>query len=380
MRSLLCFARPGATNSFAGNVAGILVGVKRVTLLSALLLAATTSTPAAAPPPPCDVDVGAAVPSVDVIVTTTASPLALPIKELLAERFDVAALPPGTAVTIWRRADGRRDDDIVGFRVHIDGRDGVADVFTALRADTHAGGGAVFVDSDGVSLAGDTLASPVDAWAVSSRVGERIHPITHRKRFHAGTDYAAPVGTPVVVVRDGVVTKSARLWSAGRFVVVRHDDKSESKYFHLDERLVEAGQRLKKGDLVGVVGKTGRVTGPHLHFELRDARGVPVDMAAERWPGTLRVDDAERRALALRVRLLDDAGLPRWCRDLSALPAARVTAVDLDAVVDAVVDVARVRAAARRGRRRASHGADRGAAAARRWRRRRRCRCRSRRR
>lgn len=292
-------------------------------------LFALWSTTAAAPPPQPHVDTGVVLPNVEVVHTSNSRRAALPIKELLAERVDIATLPAGTPITIWKQ-----DGAIVGFRVDVDGR-----AVTALRAnvDDFAFSGEAFVDDAGVSLAGDTLASPVDAWMVSSKVGERIHPISHRKRFHAGTDYAAPIGTPVMSVKDGVVVKSTRSWSAGRYVVVRHDDKSESKYFHLDERWVEEGQRVKKGDLVGVVGKTGRVTGPHLHFELRDRRGVPLDMTVERWPGRARVDGDEAKALAFRLRLLDGDGRVSWSADVEAVPPERHSDVDVGAFFDSVV-------------------------------------------
>ncbi len=326
--------------------ASILLIVMRVIVLAALSAVAFSSSPASAPPPQPDVDVGAAVPVVDIVVTSNSRRASLPIKELLAERVDLATLPPRTPITIWKQ-----DGAIVGFRVDVDGAP-----FTVLRAHVGdfafvagAGNDAVFVDDNGGTLVGDTLASPIDAWMVSSRVGERIHPISHRKKFHAGTDYAAPVGTPVMAVKDGVVTKSTRSWGAGRFIVVRHGDKSESKYFHLDERWVEEGARVKKGDVIGVVGKTGRVTGPHLHFELRDARGVPLDMAAERWPGRLRVDDDEAKLLAFRIRLLNADPRVRWIADVEAVPAPRHSDVDLGEL--AVSTVSRLRARGTRRRR-----------------------------
>lgn len=319
----------------------------RVIVLAALSAAALGSPSASAPPPQPHVDVGAAVPVVEVVVTSSSRRASLPIKELLAERVDLAVLPPRTPITIWKQGGA-----IVGFRVDVVGD---AAPLTVLRAHVNDFAfaaahdhDAIFVDDRGVSLAGDTLASPIDAWTISSRVGERIHPLSHRKKFHAGTDYAAPIGTPVMTVKDGVVTKSTRSWGAGRFIVVRHDDKSESKYFHLDERWVEEGARVKKGDVIGVVGKTGRVTGPHLHFELRDARGVPLDMAAERWPGRVRVDDDEARALAFRVRLLTADARVRWIADVEAVPPARHSDVDLGSLAEATVTRLRERGARRR--------------------------------
>ncbi len=323
------------------------------------LVVALASTESRAPPPPPDVDTAVRLPRVVRSETTNSARASLAIKELLAERVDVAHLPPRTPITIWReQASPGRPARVVGFRVDVDGAP-----FTALLAQVGDmsfcrtwGGGAdggceALVDDDGVTLQGDTLASPVDAWTVSSRVGERIHPISHRRRFHAGTDYAAPIGTPVLSVKDGVVVKATRSWTAGRFVVVRHDDGSEAKYFHLDERLVEEKARVQKGDLIGVVGKTGRVTGPHLHFELRDARRCPVDMPVARWPGQARVDDDEARVLALRLRMLD-VRLSGWPATVHAMPPARTSGIDLGIVVAELEASLRERSARRARRRR----------------------------
>lgn len=319
----------------------------RVTFL--LALASLLSTSASAPPLPPHVDVGVRLPRVVVTHTSNSQRAGIAVRELLAERVDVAGLPPRTPISIWREVDDERHTSrIVGFRVVVDGRP-----LTALRSrvnDVAFCGAAevceAFVDNDGVTLDGSTLASPVDAWTVSSRVGERIHPISHRRRFHAGTDYAAPMGTPVVSVMSGEVIRSARSWTAGRFVVVRHDDRSEAKYFHLDERFVEAGQRVARGDLVGVVGKTGRVTGPHLHFEMRDRRGTPLDMAAERWPGRARVDVEDLEALQFRLRLIAGTAGALWPLGLDAVPAARHSDFDLGVFV-ANVFSAEVRAEVR---------------------------------
>ncbi len=321
----------------------------------ALVVLLVGALPASAPPVPPFVDVAARPPSVVTVETSNSARASVLVRELLGERFDIAHLPPRTPIRIWRDRGA-----VVGFAVDVDAdgfddddvNDDDDDDFVALRARygdfaaCHAladdgadvavdgdGDCVAFADQDGASLMGAVLASPVDAWVVSSRVGERIHPITKRRRFHAGTDYAAPIGTPVVSIADGVVTASQRSWGAGRYVVVRHADGSESKYFHLDERAVERGARVQQGDLVGVVGKTGRVTGPHLHFELRDARGVPIDMAAARWPGSVGVDDDGRADLAARLRWLRAPPTRGWPSTITATPPGRHSDVDVGAVL-----------------------------------------------
>ncbi len=285
-----------------------------------------SATSARAPDRPPHVDVRFQQPLVRRLETSNSDRRAIEVRELLAERFDIATLPAGTPLTLWLEDDGD-GERLVGFRVFVDSRP-----FTALLAQVDDPGLCglgceVFVDDDGVTLAGTTLASPVDAWTISSRVGVREHPLSHRRRFHAGTDYAAPIGTPVFSVQAGSVARVARSWTAGRFVVVRHDDGSEAKYLHLDQQAVVEGQRLSRGDVIGVVGKTGRVTGPHLHFELRDALRCPLDMAAARWPGLARVDGVAARTLQLR-RLLLDQPTTSWPSTWEASPAPRKSAVD----------------------------------------------------
>lgn len=287
---------------------------------------------ARAPLPEPWVDVGVQFARVVRIETTNSSRRAIQVRELLGERFDVATLPPRTPLTLWIERAAGLPDKLVAFRIDVDGAP-----FTAMLAQLDdpgfcGRGCEVFVDDDGVTLAGHTLASPVDAWTISSRVGVRIHPLSHRRRFHSGTDYAAPIGTPVLSVQDGVVVRVARSWTAGRFVVVLHDDGSEAKYLHLDAQAAVEKQRLRKGELVGVVGQTGRVTGPHLHFELRDRLRCPLDMTVARWPGRAAVDDEGVRELRLRRHLLDRP-ITSWPAALAAVKEERKSAVDAADVV-----------------------------------------------
>ncbi len=107
---------------------------------------------------------------------------------------------------------------------------------------------------------------------ISSLFGFRLHPISGDQRFHAGTDIAAPQGTPVLAAQDGIVSAAGEAGGYGLMVVLEHDLEEatlESRYAHLSEIFVESGKAVKKGDVVGLVGSTGNSTGPHLHFEMR---------------------------------------------------------------------------------------------------------------
>ena len=110
---------------------------------------------------------------------------------------------------------------------------------------------------------------------MSSSYGTRT-PVLGGGRNHKGVDLAAPSGTPVYATADGYVAK-AEYWSSyGNYIQVEHGGDMHTRYAHLSDYNVVAGQQVKKGDLIGFVGSTGRSTGPHLHYEVRIA-GEAVD-------------------------------------------------------------------------------------------------------
>ena len=100
--------------------------------------------------------------------------------------------------------------------------------------------------------------------------GWRLHPILGDWMMHAGKDFAAPNGTPVVAALSGRVVSSGLAGGYGIAVELEHSaPKRRTLYGHLSELYVRAGQTVRQGDVIGRVGSTGRSTGPHLHFELR---------------------------------------------------------------------------------------------------------------
>jgi murein DD-endopeptidase MepM/ murein hydrolase activator NlpD len=122
---------------------------------------------------------------------------------------------------------------------------------------------------DGDSLRRAFLASPMPYSRRTSGFGMREHPILQTMRAHTGVDYAAPVGTPVISVADGVVAESSFQGGYGNMVVIQHNAHQSTAYAHLSRMNVRKGQTIKQGDIVGAVGSTGLSTGPHLHFEFR---------------------------------------------------------------------------------------------------------------
>lgn len=110
---------------------------------------------------------------------------------------------------------------------------------------------------------------PVQPLVLTSPYGTRVHPIAGEPRFHAGVDLEAPRRHRVYAASDGTVSFAGWNGAHGRQIELLHDPHWATRYSHLDRLLVEAGARVKKGDVIGLVGETGLATGPHVHFELR---------------------------------------------------------------------------------------------------------------
>lgn len=96
----------------------------------------------------------------------------------------------------------------------------------------------------------------------------RTHPVTGRVSPHRGTDWAMPIGTPIIAPADGRVEKVGNHPVAGRYVVVRHDNGYRTRYLHLSRAIVSRGDRVSMGERIALSGNTGRSTGPHLHYEV----------------------------------------------------------------------------------------------------------------
>jgi murein DD-endopeptidase MepM/ murein hydrolase activator NlpD len=124
-----------------------------------------------------------------------------------------------------------------------------------------------YFDMNGNSLSRSYLASPVPFSRQTSGFAMRLHPIFKTQKAHRGVDYAAPTGTPALVVGDGVVSFAGVQGGYGNVVEVNHGSGHRTLYAHLSRIHVRAGQSVQKGQKIGAVGSTGWSTGPHLHFE-----------------------------------------------------------------------------------------------------------------
>ena len=117
---------------------------------------------------------------------------------------------------------------------------------------------------------------PVPMGYYSSNYGYRIDPITGRNTFHTGVDLIAPPGSPVVAAAGGMVSTVAYVAEYGNIVEVDHDNGLTTRYAHLSKSNVKVGDVVMKGQLIAAVGATGRTTGPHLHFEVRE-KGIALN-------------------------------------------------------------------------------------------------------
>ncbi len=148
----------------------------------------------------------------------------------------------------------------------------------------------IWVNADGVGGDGsDGFAMPV-AGRVTSRFGNRFHPILGYARFHDGIDLAAAAGTPIAAAADGRVVASGWAGGYGREVVIAHQGGLETRYGHMSRIAASAGEMVRRGQVIGYVGSTGLSTGPHLHFEvMKNGRPVnPMNARLTAGPGQLQ--------------------------------------------------------------------------------------------
>ena len=148
---------------------------------------------------------------------------------------------------------------------------------------------------DGKAMRKSFLRAPVNFKYISSNFNpRRLHPVTGKVRPHNGIDYVAPVGTPIMAAGSGSVVAAGYNQFNGNYVFIKHAGNYVTKYLHLSKRTVNKGQRVKQGQTIGLLGGTGRVTGPHLHYEF-------VVGGVHKNPRTLNLPQAESlsgRALA----------------------------------------------------------------------------------
>jgi murein DD-endopeptidase MepM/ murein hydrolase activator NlpD len=159
-----------------------------------------------------------------------------------------------------------------------------------------------YFDEEGNSLRKAFLKSPLDYYRITSRfTNARFHPILKRYRAHHGVDYAAPTGTPVKSIGDGVVVEKAyQANGAGNYLKIKHNAVYTTTYMHLSKfaKGIEKGRRVTQGEVIGYVGSTGLSTGPHLDFRVHK-NNQPINPLTMEAPPSLPVKPELRDSFIL---------------------------------------------------------------------------------
>ncbi len=145
-------------------------------------------------------------------------------------------------------------------------------------------------------------AQPVKGTALTSGYGVRSDPFRGRAAMHAGIDLAGPINTPIYATADAVVDRSQWANGYGNLIELNHGRGIQTRYGHLTRSIVKAGQRVKRGDLIGYMGSTGRSTGSHLHYEVR-VDGKAVNPVPFMEAGEYLLAVQQRAAAAVRVAM-----------------------------------------------------------------------------
>ncbi len=181
-----------------------------------------------------------------------------------------------------------------------------------------------YYDEKGQSVRKAFLRTPLKFARVTSNFGNRRHPLLGYTRKHNGIDYGVPIGTPVLSVADGTVTKVAQDNGAGKYIKVRYPNGYEALYAHLSAFNVRVGDRVSQKQVIGRTGNTGLSTGPHLHYGLKKG-GKYINPATEKFPRGAALSSAEKAAFDEVIRkyqpLLMSSAPAKKTAELSTLVA-----------------------------------------------------------
>ena len=127
-----------------------------------------------------------------------------------------------------------------------------------------------YYDIDGKSIVKSLMKTPINGARLSSSFGMRKHPILGFSKLHTGTDFAAPMGTPIMASGSGTVTRARWCGGGGNCVKIKHNSTYETVYAHMKNfaKGIKEGRKVSQGQIIGYVGSTGMSTGPHLHYEV----------------------------------------------------------------------------------------------------------------
>ena len=161
-------------------------------------------------------------------------------------------------------------------------------------------------DRNGKSVKKALMKTPINGARLSSPFGMRKHPIDGYNKMHRGTDFAAPMGTPIMASGDGVVKKAGWCGGGGNCVKIKHNSTYQTVYAHMSKfaRGIKSGVRVKQGQIIGYVGSTGKSTGPHLHYEVI-VNGKKVNSQKLKLPSGKILKGKERKLFETKKIKLD---------------------------------------------------------------------------
>ena len=161
-------------------------------------------------------------------------------------------------------------------------------------------------DKNGKSVKKALMKTPINGARLSSPFGMRKHPIDGFNKMHRGTDFAAPMGTPIMASGDGVVKKAGWCGGGGNCVKIKHNSTYQTIYAHMSKfaRGIKTGVRVKQGQTIGYVGSTGKSTGPHLHYEVI-INGKKVNSQMLKLPSGKILKNEERKLFETKKIKLD---------------------------------------------------------------------------
>ena len=152
-----------------------------------------------------------------------------------------------------------------------------------------------YFDSNGKSVEKALMKTPINGARLSSPFGMRKHPISGFNKMHQGTDFAAPLGTPIMASGSGTITRAKWCGGGGNCIKIKHNSTYETIYAHMQSfaRGMKVGKKVRQGEIIGYVGSTGISTGPHLHYEVI-VNGKKVNSQKLKLPSGKTLKDVER--------------------------------------------------------------------------------------
>jgi murein DD-endopeptidase MepM/ murein hydrolase activator NlpD len=161
-------------------------------------------------------------------------------------------------------------------------------------------------DENGKSVEKALMKTPINGARLSSAFGMRKHPIDGYNKMHRGTDFAAPMGTPIMASGSGIITRARWCGGGGNCVKIKHNSTYQTIYAHMKNfaRGIKEGLRIKQGQIIGYVGSTGNSTGPHLHYEVVK-NGKKINSQKLKLPSGKILKSEERRIFEVKKIKLD---------------------------------------------------------------------------